>query len=214
MHRPKHRPILVAHRGFHRTSHIENTLPAFQAALELGIDMIECDIRLGSDNHLFCCHDKLLRGTNVEEISAEQREDHGLPLLEDVLLLMEDYPEQGIVIEAKTREAGAALLGRVKPSEKRFTISFSDYHIYHAQQAGWQAGYLQAGGPELARDLAGGDYLLGPSAQMAPAYTDEELARSNVWTVNDLALAELLHQRGVWALTTNYPDILLDYFEG
>ncbi|MFO0229436.1 glycerophosphodiester phosphodiesterase, partial [Gemmatimonas sp.] len=37
------RPALIAHRGASR-AFLENTLPAFQRALELGVDGIELDV--------------------------------------------------------------------------------------------------------------------------------------------------------------------------
>jgi glycerophosphoryl diester phosphodiesterase len=57
MHRPEGRPQVVAHRG---SSHDnpEHTLGAYVAALDAGADGLECDIRLTSDGHLVCVHDR------------------------------------------------------------------------------------------------------------------------------------------------------------
>jgi hypothetical protein len=41
------RIVVIAHRGEH-LHHIENTLPAFQAAIEAGADYLECDVRTTS----------------------------------------------------------------------------------------------------------------------------------------------------------------------
>jgi glycerophosphoryl diester phosphodiesterase len=46
----------IAHRGEH-LSHVENTLPAFQAAIDAGADYFECDVRTTADGHLVLMHD-------------------------------------------------------------------------------------------------------------------------------------------------------------
>jgi len=47
---------VIAHRGEH-LRHAENTLPAFQAAIDAGADFFECDVRTTSDGHLMLMHD-------------------------------------------------------------------------------------------------------------------------------------------------------------
>lgn len=56
------RPQVVAHRG---ASHekAEHTLAAYVAALDAGAEALECDVRLTSDGHLVCVHDRNLRRT-------------------------------------------------------------------------------------------------------------------------------------------------------
>ena len=51
------RIILAAHRG-DRKKHHENTMPAFEAALRFGADMIETDVHMTSDGHLVLIHEK------------------------------------------------------------------------------------------------------------------------------------------------------------
>lgn len=70
------RVILAAHRG-DRVSCPENTLAAFRAALELGCDMIETDIRRTKDGELVLIHDRSTLRTsgidlNVDELTLEQ----------------------------------------------------------------------------------------------------------------------------------------------
>jgi glycerophosphoryl diester phosphodiesterase len=54
------RPQVVAHRG---ASHdiAEHTLGAYVAAIEVGAQALECDVRLSADGHLVCVHDRTLR---------------------------------------------------------------------------------------------------------------------------------------------------------
>ncbi|WP_423126704.1 glycerophosphodiester phosphodiesterase [Gaoshiqia sp. Z1-71] len=55
---------LCAHRGAMGT-HLENTIPAFRAAVEVGAHMIEFDVRLTKDNRMVVIHDSSVdRTTN------------------------------------------------------------------------------------------------------------------------------------------------------
>ncbi len=60
--RSEHAPIVVAHRGASSTCP-ENTVPAFRAATELGVGMIELDARQSSDGTLVCLHDETVDRT-------------------------------------------------------------------------------------------------------------------------------------------------------
>src|SRR5512141_36930 len=57
-------PIILAHRG--DQSHApENTLPAFQQAIQKGADGVELDAKLASDGHVIVIHDTTVdRTTN------------------------------------------------------------------------------------------------------------------------------------------------------
>ena len=69
-------PHVVAHRG---ASHeiAEHTLGAYVAALDAGADGLECDVRLTSDGHLVCVHDRDLRRTASKRglVSTSSLED-------------------------------------------------------------------------------------------------------------------------------------------
>lgn len=70
------RIVVIAHRGEHR-AHPENTLPAFQAAIDAGADFFELDVRTTSDGRLVLMHDaRVDRTTNgrgaVREMTFDQ----------------------------------------------------------------------------------------------------------------------------------------------
>lgn len=50
-------PLLIAHRGA-SAEHVENTLPAFRAALALGADVLESDVHVTRDGHPVLAHDE------------------------------------------------------------------------------------------------------------------------------------------------------------
>ena len=53
-------PLIIAHRGLH-DQHPENTLEAFEAAVQIGSDGIECDAQLTRDGHVIIFHDNTLK---------------------------------------------------------------------------------------------------------------------------------------------------------
>lgn len=55
-------PAVVAHRGKSDT-HPENTLPAFDAAVDAGAEVIEFDVRQSRDGHWVCIHDATTQRT-------------------------------------------------------------------------------------------------------------------------------------------------------
>ena len=69
-------PLSIAHRG-HSIAVPENTLEAYRAAIELGIEMIECDVNMTRDGALVMIHDwSVDRTTNgsgrVRDLSLEE----------------------------------------------------------------------------------------------------------------------------------------------
>ncbi|WCC79857.1 glycerophosphodiester phosphodiesterase family protein [Cutibacterium equinum] len=92
-----------AHRG--ASMHFpENTLPAFQNAIDLDSDGIELDVQLTSDGHVVVCHDETVDRTTdghgpivsmtleqVRSLNAAAHTDHPraqIPLLDEVLDLL------------------------------------------------------------------------------------------------------------------------------
>src|SRR5438552_3727229 len=110
------RILLGGHRG-NAAEFPENTLAAFTSALDLGVDVIECDVHLSADGALPVIHDHLLnRTTNgsglVRDLTLAELKhlDAGswrgaafagerIPALEEVLALARD--RAGVAIEIK-----------------------------------------------------------------------------------------------------------------
>jgi glycerophosphoryl diester phosphodiesterase len=80
---------VIAHRGASADER-ENTLPAFERAIEAGADFVELDVQASSDGALVVFHDldldrlTPLRGPLRRRELAELRE-HGIPTLEEVI---------------------------------------------------------------------------------------------------------------------------------
>jgi glycerophosphoryl diester phosphodiesterase len=92
-------PAVVAHRGA-STTHPENTLEAFRAAVDVGVDFVELDVRLTVDGEIVVIHDfdvsrttdgaGLIHEMTVDEVkgldaSGGLRAGHTVPTFEEVL---------------------------------------------------------------------------------------------------------------------------------
>jgi len=109
---------VAAHRGF-RTRYPENTMPAFKAAMELGVDQVETDIRITKDGELVLIHDaKVDRTTDGEGLVIDytydelQKLDAGswkgeefvgyrIPTLREFMELASQYPAMTVDLELK-----------------------------------------------------------------------------------------------------------------
>jgi len=65
------RPLLLGHRGARKYAP-ENTLPAFQLALDHGCDGFEFDVRLTSDRQPVICHDPKFCGVSIASNTYEK----------------------------------------------------------------------------------------------------------------------------------------------
>ena len=155
---------LVAHRGDAR-DFPENTIPAFASALSSGVRFLELDVHLSSDGVPIVIHDhQLMRTTglagSVFELQAAQlmqRSAHEpqrfgerfrgtrIPLLADVLALLEGRPEVTLFVEIKRaslahyghEQVVSRLVDVLRPArEQCVVISFDLAAIYRARQLG------------------------------------------------------------------------------
>ena len=103
--------LIIAHRGFH-TVVPENTLAAFEAAVTLGANGIETDVRISRDGLPVLIHDRVIAsGQAVADLThaeIEQALGHKVPTLDEAL---ECFP--GILwnVEIKTTQALPLVIG-------------------------------------------------------------------------------------------------------
>jgi glycerophosphoryl diester phosphodiesterase len=103
-------PLVIAHRGAWGRSApstpAENTLEAFEAAITLGADMIELDVRRTRDGRLVVFHDARVKATPTGSLPYEALTAKGTtsrpPLLVDVLSLTKDR----IALNLEIKEPG------------------------------------------------------------------------------------------------------------
>ena len=220
---------LIAHRGF-SGMHPENTLRAFRAAEELGVDLVECDVHRSLDGQLVVIHDATLdrttdgKGPVRERTLAEIRaldagEGERVPTLEEVLGAV----RLPVVVEIKTPEAVPGLIDlyRRRPElrERLWPISFGHRLIQAltAEVPGLTAGVLYAGAPVepwLLAEKAGSRILL-PALETA-SREEVEAAHSHglhlsVWTADTPGEFAFCQEIGVDGIATNRPDLLIEH---
>ena len=164
---------LVAHRG-NAAEFPENTVPAFRSALGLGVRFLELDVQLSRDGVPVVIHDHLLARTTGQPGSVfdhdaaelttlaasepqrfgERFRDTRLPLLTDVLQLLEGRPEVTVFVELKRASLNhhghdrvvAQVLEALRPWRSQCVlISFDLPAIHRARQMGaTQIGWVLA----------------------------------------------------------------------
>ncbi|MFC1878589.1 glycerophosphodiester phosphodiesterase [Chloroflexota bacterium] len=144
-------PLVMAHRGG-KGLWPENTLFGFRRAIDMGVDILEMDVRATNDGRLVVIHDATVNRTtngkgdvvsfsldNLQQLDAGYywTEDDGqsypyrgqeiiIPLLEDVLI---SFPDQFLNIEIKPPEINLAeslcrLIRQYKMDDQVLIVSF------------------------------------------------------------------------------------------
>ena len=229
-----------AHRGDHDAGP-ENTMTAFQSAVDLGFVYLETDVHLSADGVLFAFHDDQLdrvsdaRGA-LAELPAETirtarvGEREQVPLMAD---LLEAFPETRFNIEPKSDAAVAPLVQLIKQtgSTARVCIgSFSGKRIAEVRatlpsactsmgplETTWAR--LQSLGlptPGIAAHCA-----QVPRSQWGIRIVDRAFVtcqqrhgrETHVWTVNDIDEMHRLLDLGVDGIMTDHPARLKSVLE-
>jgi glycerophosphoryl diester phosphodiesterase len=86
------RVLNIAHRGFTRRFP-DNTLEAFEAAMKIPVDGIECDVHETADNRFVIFHDNEIESRDIGQMTLEEigqvklQEKYHIPTLEQTLEL-------------------------------------------------------------------------------------------------------------------------------
>jgi glycerophosphoryl diester phosphodiesterase len=223
-----YRPLSIAHRG-HSIAYPENTLEAYRKAIELGVEMIECDVNISRDGKLVMMHDSTLDRTTTGRgrVSAGtwdeiQRLDAGgkfnpgfagtlVPATEETLLL---YKEAGIlscfeVKGADGDESDRIALGLVELFVKHDmldTAFMSSYHHEALQLAMSTCPELLLA-PERLPDDAPAD----PPEAMRQAKVFPAPVLQHQYTVLTADVVRALHQNeiAVWSWSTTDEDSMV-----
>jgi glycerophosphoryl diester phosphodiesterase len=115
-------PLLLGHRGARGSASVsENTVAAFDLALEHGCDGFEFDLRLTADGSAVVCHDARFAGIAVARTAAARV--RRLPRFEDVLAR---YSERGFLdIELKVPGLAESVIAAIgeRPPKRGYVLS-------------------------------------------------------------------------------------------
>ena len=100
-------PRIISHRGKIDFSSPENDLRGIQEAINLGVGMVEFDVRKTSDEVLVCHHDAKVNGVSVSSLTYEslRNSNENLCRLEEVLSLCKGKVGVNLEIKEKGFEA-------------------------------------------------------------------------------------------------------------
>lgn len=227
-----YRPLSVAHRG-HSIAYPENTLEAYRKAIELGVEMIECDVNITRDGMLVMMHDSTLdrTTTGAGRVSAStwedvQRLDAGgkfkpeftgvrIPSTEETLLL---YREAGIsscfeVKGADADESNRIALGLVELFIKHNMLDTAFLSSYHHEALH----LAKSKCPELllAPERLPDDAPPDPSDAVRQAKAFDAPVIQHQYTVLNDDVVRALHEQGiaVWSWSTTDESSLVSSIE-
>ncbi len=222
--RPR-RPLVIAHRG-HSIAVPENTLEAYRRAIELGTEMIECDVNITRDGELVMIHDSTLdrttsgsgpvSGATLDEVRGLDagawfgREFEGVrvPTTAETIELAREaaipmcFEVKGLTPEmyGRTAEALAELLASRHALEWAFMSSYDHAALARAKRL--VPGLLLA--PERLPD----DVPADPAAAVRQATALGAEALQNHWRFLTPQLVGALRDAGIalWAWPTTAED--------
>lgn len=227
------RHFTIAHRGGSKLRP-ENTMAAFDHAVELGVDAIELDVHLSRDGQPVVIHDPTLQRTTtgsgaVADFTAEQLSQFNVPALKSVL---ERHREMPFMIELKGDSeplvrAVAKAVDESHAGERVSFGSFSHVALTLLRATGWVL--TSASVPEVTAALIRSKCFIRPARNRAyqlfqiPEVTSTgtrvvsprfvKLARAaglpvQVWVVDAADDVRRLLQWGVTGFISDRPDVV------
>ena len=212
------RPLLLGHRGARRYAP-ENSLPAFDLALEHGCDGFEFDVRLTADGRAIICHDPKLAGIDVASHTYTEifPRAGGPPCLEHVLARFASRAFLDIEIKVAGLENTVLNCLQGSPSRRGYVVSsFSPDAVTAIAARGFIAGFICDTQRELARWTSlPGEYVI-PHYKLVNRQLVEEIHAGGrevfVWTVNHERQMHRLAEWGVDAIISDDTALLARTF--
>ena len=235
-------PLRIAHRGASgRGLAPENTLAAFEKALDIGIDMLEIDVRVTGDGQLIVLHDPSLDRTTdregivremvLEEIrQADAGDGERVPVLREVFDLARHRAP--ILLEIKSdfiAELVVQAIAEAEFSEQVVVQSFNPQTVERVKRlaphlpASLLIGELPTTPSRFrARRLVSQALEIGANtlsiwhATLTPPLIEEMRKRGIAvwaWTVDEEITMRDLAMMGVQGLVTNHPEVLNNVLE-
>lgn len=207
--------VIIGHRG--AAKHPENTVPAFEAALEAGADGVELDVRKSGDGLLVVIHSSVVGSRTVQSTPYEKfkklRGGHQVPLFEDVLKQFGRQTTLDIELKEEGIEAQAVELIKQYTDPEKMVVSAFDTNSLlkvHELLPEVQLGFIyNRTQDEESRHNCPVSVVI-PQFRLASRELIEEVHDEGLkvwaWTVNDNAEIKRLLTLGVDGLITDYPE--------
>jgi len=227
--------MIIAHRGASSLAR-ENTIESFKKAIEIGVDMIEFDVRRTKDQALIVHHDELMEGKPVKELTYDEiskmakGQGFSTPTFEEVL----KHTSGKVKLDVEIKEEGyekevVELLFRYLKKDEFVITSFLDSCIkkikddYPDINTGLLLGVSKPKNFILTRISeffphkrcreAKADFLVPHWRLLWFGFLDR-VKRENrpvfVWTVNDQSkIWKMLHDQRIDGIITDKPNLAI-----
>ena len=233
--------MIVAHRGATGTAP-ENTIAAFEAAIRLGADLVECDLRRTADGCYLIHHDPMVgRATIARCASSEVRANgralgYEIPTLDELLEVISGRIGLDLELKEEGYEPGVINLLLRRTSCDQFVITSFNPGSIRAIKACFpkvRCGLLLDKPPSHNRSTAADEQGRLLTAAIHHLGADFVAAHQNyirlgalqravddglpvwVWTVNERsALEKCLRENGVEAVITDEVELALALRDG
>lgn len=234
-----HKPLIIAHRGA-SADEPENTLRAFQRAIEQGAQMIELDLDQSADGHVVVMHDATLeRTTNLRGRVAEmslaeiRKADAGkgerVPTLDEVLDVT--LGKVRLYLEIKEARAAANTIKAIRARGCEASVMLASFDLALMKQLGTELNDIELGlilgtpslNPQVRwreafpwRAFADWNYqVLCMQVELCFGYVARGKAAANkrlyVWTADREQQFARMAELGVDGIVTNRPAALRNW---
>ncbi len=212
--------MLLGHRGARRHAP-ENTLPAFDLALEQKADGFEFDVRRTGDHRTIVCHDPRLNRLSISRHTLRQLRESGTPeqvppTLDEVLRRYSSSAFLNIELKVKgLEEAVQDGLRRFPPQRGYFISSFLPGVVrrLHSLDPTLILGTLSDSRFQLRRWASMPAQYVVPNYRLLSRKLVEEVHAAGklvvTWTVNEPKAMLRVAEMGVYGIISDDPAVLV-----
>jgi len=223
-------PLIISHRGKISLGSPENVLIGIQEAIELGVDMVEFDVRRTKDGFLVCHHDATVEDKMVSELNFSDimKLKKSICKLEEVIDICKD--KVGVNLEIKEKGFEDRVVDQLRANfsyDKIFVTSFSssvirkvkslDYKITAGLLIGDAINY-QVFYKILKEAIFMSEFYYSKADFISPFYKIYEMGLMKkfenlgipiqLWTVNDLVFLKDLINSDIQSIVTDVSEEL------
>lgn len=209
-------PLIIGHRGF-PARHPDNTLAGIDAALNLGADGVEVDVRPCAEGVWVCHHDRSRGGVAVARWGLAALQRAAVPTLAEVAAAVPG--SRWLFVEVKPLPVSKLVMGlgelRRVLDARAATTRFLSSSLALLDVLGETL-------PAIARSWVVGELPANPPPKgvaLSPRHTLVERVLGwgvelHPWTVDRPARMRALARLGVASLTSNRPDLAVGALRG
>jgi glycerophosphoryl diester phosphodiesterase len=208
-------PLIIGHRGF-AACFPDNSIAGVTAAIAIGADGVEVDVRVCADGSWVCHHGRSLAGRPVRGWDVRTLRRDGVPTLAEVAAVVPTDRQLFVEIkplrERDLAESLEALATLLRPRVASSRIISSSRAVLGATAKVLRGIACSLVFDKIPRSLPEG-LELSPHHTLVEALLSSD-RRLHPWTVNRPKRMRELARLGVASITTNDPGLALEVLRG